>query len=161
MSDSRFQKLLEPCQIGKVKTRNRMVKTASQTYFFDSGEHRVSDLAKAFYGALARGGVGLIIVETPAMEFPLAQNGDRRFRLADDKSIKDVSELTKTIHQYGCPTFVQFYHRGPWGGVYKMLAPRIAASAVTLKSPYDVHEPEPPRAVTISEIEQIIEHYAS
>ena len=31
-----FDKLLEPYHIGKVQTRNRMVKTAAQTYFFDS-----------------------------------------------------------------------------------------------------------------------------
>ena len=119
---SKFEKLLEPANIGKVKLRNRMVKTAAQTYFFDSGEHRVGNLAKAFYGALAKGGVGLIIVETPAMEWPLAETGDRRARIDDDKYITDFSELTKVIHSYGCPVFIQFYHRGAWGGPYKMLA---------------------------------------
>lgn len=156
----RFDKLLEPYHIGRVKTRNRMVKTASQTYFFDSGEHRISERAKAFYEALARGGVGLIIVETPAMESPLSETGDRRFRIDDDKYIKDVSELTKVIHKHGCPTFVQFYHRGPWGGVYTTIAPRIAASAVTIKSEYDVHEDTPPREITIPEIEETVDRYA-
>ncbi len=156
-----FGKLLEPYRIGRVQTRNRMVKTAAQTYFFDSGEHRISQRAKAFYEALARGGVGLIIVETPAMEFPLSEIGDRRFRIDDDKYIKDISELTKVIHKHGCPTFVQFYHRGPWGGVYKILAPRIAASAVTLKSEFDVQEEEPPKELTIAEIEELVDRYAS
>jgi 2,4-dienoyl-CoA reductase (NADPH2) len=157
----RFDKLLEPYHIGRVQTRNRMVKTASQTYFFDSGEHRISERAKAFYEALARGGVGLIIVETPAMESPLSEIGDRRFRIDDDKYIKDISELTKVIHKHGCPTFVQFYHRGPWGGVYTMAAPPIAASAVTIKSEYDVHEEAPPRELTIPEIEELVDRYAS
>jgi 2,4-dienoyl-CoA reductase (NADPH2) len=156
-----FEKLLEPYHIGRVQTRNRMVKTASQTYFFDSGEHRISERAKAFYEALARGGVGLIIVETPAMESPLSEIGDRRFRIDDDKYIKDISELTKVIHKHGCPTFVQFYHRGPWGGVYALMAPPIAASAVTIKSEYDVHEETPPRAITISEIEELVDRYSS
>src|SRR4030065_2533848 len=96
-----FEKLLEPYHIGRVQTRNRIVKTAAQTYFFDSGEHRISVRAKAFYEALARGGVGLIIVETPAMEYPLRETGDRRFRIDDDKFIKNVSELTKVIHTHG------------------------------------------------------------
>ena len=158
---TRFNRLLEPCHIGKVQTRNRVVKTASQTYFFDSGEHRVSDLAKAFYGALAKGGTGLIIVETPAMEYPLAETGDRRFRLDDDKYIKDVSELTAVMHKYGCPAFVQFYHRGPWGGIYRTIAPRIAASAFTIQSEHDVHEEIPPHAVTREEIQELVDHYAS
>jgi len=161
VAKSRFKKLLEPCYIGRVKTRNRIVKTASQTYFFDSGEHRISERAKAFYEALARGGVGLVIVETPAMESPLSETGDRRFRIDDDKYIKDVSELTKVIHKHGCPTFVQFYHRGPWGGVYTTIAPRIAASAVTIKSEYDVHEESPPKELTIAEIEELVDSYAS
>ncbi|MFC1902113.1 FAD-dependent oxidoreductase [Chloroflexota bacterium] len=156
----RFEKLLEPYNIGKVQTRNRMVKTAAQTYFFDSGEHRISERAKAFYEALAKGGVGLMVVETPAMEIPLSDTGDRRFRIDDDKYIKDVSELTKRIHKHGCPTFVQFYHRGPWGGVYATIAPRVAASAVTFKSEYDVHEDTPPKELTIPEIEQLVEKYA-
>jgi len=157
----RFDKLLEPYHIGRVQTRNRMVKTAAQTYFFDSGEHRISQRAKAFYEAIARGGVGLLIVETPAMESPLSETGDRRYRIDDDKYIKDVSELTKVIHKHGCPTFVQFYHRGPWGGVYTTIAPRIAASAVTIKSEYDVHEETPPRELTIPEIEELVDRYAS
>ena len=161
MVDHRYKHLFSPFKIGKVELKNRLAKTAAQTYFFDSGEHRISSLAKAFYGALAKGGAGLVIVETPAMEWPLAETGDRRFRIDDDKYIKDIKELTDEIHKYDCPAFVQFYHRGPWGGVYNTLAPRVAASAVTLKSEFDVHEDEPPHALTIAEIEEIVERYAS
>jgi len=138
-----------------------MVKTAAQTYFFDSGEHRISARAKAFYEALAKGGVGLIIVETPAMESPLPETGDRRFRIDNDKYIKDVSELTRVIHKHGCPAFVQFYHRGPWGGVYSMMAQPVAASAITINSEFDVHEGNPPRALTIPEIQELVDRYAS
>ena len=160
MVDHKYKHLFSPFKIGKVELKNRLAKTAAQTYFFDSGEHRVGSLAKAFYGALAKGGAGLVIVETPAMEWPLAETGDRRFRIDDDKYIKDIKELTDEIHKYDCPAFVQFYHRGPWGGVYNTLAPRVAASAVTLKSEFDVHEDEPPHALTIAEIEEIVERYA-
>ena len=116
MVDSKYQKLFESIKIGKVLLKNRIVKTAAQTYLFESGEHRVGTLAKAFYGAVAKGGAGLVIVETPAMEWPLAETGDRRFRIDNDKYIPDIRELTETIHRYDCPVFVQFYHRGPWAG---------------------------------------------
>ena len=161
MSVTRYKNLFSPFKIGKVELKNRIVKTAAQTYFFDSGEHRISSLAKAFYGALAKGGAGLVIVETPAMEWPLAETGDRRYRIDDDKYIDDIKKLTDEIHRYDCPAFVQFYHRGPWGGVYKTLATRVAASAVTLKSEFDVHEEEPPHSLTIAEIEEIVERYVS
>lgn len=158
---TKYSKLFEPYHIGKVQTRNRIIKTAAQTYFFDSGEHRISERAKAFYEAVARGGAGLLVVETPAMEAPLSETDDRRFRLDDDKYIKEVSELTRVIHKHGCPTFVQFYHRGPWGGIYTTIAPRIAASPVTFKSIYDVHEDTPPREVTVAEIDELVDRYAS
>ena len=166
MANSKYKKLFEPTKIGKVQLKNRFVKTAAQTYLFDSGEHRISRLAKAFYEAVAKGGAGLVIVETPAMEWPLAETGDRRFRVDDDKYIKDIRELTDVIHKYNCPAFVQFYHRGPWGGELlnnQVVAKRVAASAVTLgklKSVFDeASEEESPAALTIPEIEEITERF--
>ena len=166
MANSKYKKLFEPTTIGKVQLKNRFVKTAAQTYLFDSGEHRISSLAKAFYEAVAKGGAGLVIVESPAMEWPLAETGDRRFRVDDDKYIKDIRELTDVIHKYNCPAFVQFYHRGPWGGELlnnQVVAKRVAASAVTLgklKSVFDeASEEEPPAALTIPEIEEITERF--
>jgi 2,4-dienoyl-CoA reductase (NADPH2) len=166
--NSKYKKLFEPVNIGNVQLKNRFVKTAAQTYTFDSGEHRISSLAKAFYGAVAKGGAGLVIVETPAMEWPLAETGDRRFRVDDDKYIIDIRELTDTIHKYNCPTFVQFYHRGPWGGALlnnQLLAKRVAASAVTLgenKSVFDeASEEEAPFALTVPEIEEMTERFIS
>jgi len=159
--NNKYSNLFSSFNIGKVALRNRIVKTAAQTYFFESGENRVGSIAKAFYGAVARGGAGLIIVETPAMEWPLADTGDRRFRIDDDKYIENIRELTSVIHEGGCPAFVQFYHRGPWGGPYHTIAKRVAASAVTVKSEFDVHEDDPPQVLTIEEIEEITERYAS
>lgn len=156
-----YPRLFSPVSIGRVRLRNRIVKTAAQTYFFESGERRVGAMAKAFYGAVARGGAGLVITETPAMEWPLAQTDDRRFRIDDDRYIDNLRELSEEVHRHGCPIFTQLYHRGPWGGVYAMIAPRVAASAVTLVSPFDVHEAEPPRALTVGEIDDIVDRYAS
>jgi 2,4-dienoyl-CoA reductase (NADPH2) len=160
MKSSKYRRLLEPHQIGKIQTRNRIIKTAAQTYFFDSGEHRVSLRALAFHEAVAKGGVGLLVVETPAMEWPLSETGDRRFRLDDDKYIKDVKTLTDVIHKHGCPVFMQMYHRGPWGGIYRTIAPQIAASPVVFQSVYDVHEETPPREMTVAEIDETAERWA-
>jgi 2,4-dienoyl-CoA reductase (NADPH2) len=168
MTNTKYKLLFEPTKIGKVQLKNRFVKVAAQTYLFDSGEHRISSLAKAFYGAVAKGGAGLVIVETPAMEWPLAEEGDRRFRVDDDKYINDIRELTEVIHKHNCPAFVQFYHRGAWGGELlnnQLLNRRVAASAVTLgklKSVFDeASEEGPPKALTITEIEEITERYIS
>ena len=59
MAKNKFDKLFTPCNIGRVKLKNRLVKTANQTYLFKRGEKRVGQLVKAFYGALAKGRHGL------------------------------------------------------------------------------------------------------
>ncbi len=157
----RYRALFSPFAIGKVQLKNRIVKTAAQTYFFESGEQRVGDIAKAFYGAVARGGAGLVITETPAMEWPLLDEGDRRFRIDDDKYLKQLEDLAAEVHKYDCPIFTQLYHRGPWAGTYALAAARVAASPVTFMSPFDVREEEPPHELTIGEIEELVERFAS
>jgi 2,4-dienoyl-CoA reductase (NADPH2) len=161
MAQTPYEHLFSPFSIGNVQLKNRIVKTAAQTYFFESGKHRIGVKALGFYGAVARGGVGMIITETPAMEWPLLEEGDRRFRVDDDKYLKNLEELSAEVHKYGCPIFTQLYHRGPWGGIYALIAKRVAASPITMYSPFDVHDEEPPSALTIEEIEELIDRFAS
>jgi 2,4-dienoyl-CoA reductase (NADPH2) len=162
MAKNKFEKLFTPASIGGVKLKNRLVKTANQTYLFERGEVRVGPLVKAFYGALAKGGAGLVVVETPVMEWPIMNTGDCRMRLDSDDVIPNVKELVDAIHEHDCPAFIQFYHRGPWAaGAYNMGAAAVAASAVTLKSEFEVHEDEPPHALTVDEIHELTERYAT
>jgi 2,4-dienoyl-CoA reductase (NADPH2) len=152
----KFHKLLEPYHIGKVKTRNRIIKTASGTSLWNTGEHRVSKKGKAFYEAMARGGVGLIIVESPIVEFPFDEPGDVRLRIDDDKYIQDIGEIAEVIHKHGCPAFVQFYHRGPWLQPYALNRPHIAASPVRPPvSEFDLHGEAAPRELTLAEIDEL------
>jgi 2,4-dienoyl-CoA reductase (NADPH2) len=160
VTTNKYEKLFSPYHIGKVQLKNRFVKSAAQTYFFESGERRVGDIALAFYEAIAKGGVALIVVETPAMEWPLLDDGDRRYRVDNDKYIKNISELTAAVHKHDCKVFTQFYHRGPWGKEYQFIADRVASSPVVFSSPYDVHEETPPRALTVEEIEWWVDHFA-
>jgi 2,4-dienoyl-CoA reductase (NADPH2) len=95
------------------------------------------------------------------MEWPLLEDGDRRFRVDNDKYIPQIKELTDLVHSYDCKIFTQFYHRGPWGKEYQFIAQRIAASAVHFVSEYDVHPDDPPHALTIEEIEWWVDHFAS
>jgi 2,4-dienoyl-CoA reductase (NADPH2) len=151
-----FRKLLEPYHIGKVKTRNRIIKTASGTSFWNPGEHRVTEKGKAFYEALAKGGVGLIIFESPIVEYPFDEPGDVRLRIDDDKHIQDISEIAEVIHKHDCPAFVQFYHRGPWVQPYALRRPHIAASPVRPPAAeFDLHGEAAPKELTIAEIDEL------
>jgi 2,4-dienoyl-CoA reductase (NADPH2) len=162
--NGRFEKLVEPYHIGKVQTKNRMVKTAAGTNFWEMGERRISGMGKAFYEAVARGGAGLVMVESPIMEDPFDEPGDQRYRIDDDKYIKEVSELAEVVHRHNCPLFMQTYHRGPWEQPYAKRRPRIAASPVkspTIMSEFDLHGDEAPREMTVAEIEEIAEIFVN
>jgi 2,4-dienoyl-CoA reductase (NADPH2) len=150
-----FEKLLEPASIGSVKTRNRIIKTAQGTHYSNDNHFHMNQRTLAFYEALARGGVGLIIVESPSVDHPA---GGDRHRLDDDKYIDGYRELTKVIHKHGCPTFLQLYHNGPMGRPGSQYL--VAASPVMLKSDTDMHN-QMPRELTMPEIEELVDKFAS
>ncbi|HVN97989.1 MAG TPA: FAD-dependent oxidoreductase [Syntrophorhabdaceae bacterium] len=150
-----FQKLLEPGYFGKVKTRNRIIKTAAGTHYSNRDHMRMSPETLAYYEGLAKGGVGLIIVESPSVHLPEA---GPRHRLDDDIYIEGYKGLTTVIHKHGCPAFIQLYHGGPMGG--KGAEGLVAATAMTLESETDLHN-EMPHELTIEEIEMFIDKFAS
>jgi 2,4-dienoyl-CoA reductase (NADPH2) len=157
-----FTKILEPFHIGKVQTRNRIIKTAAGTSFWTPGEQRVTDKALAYYEAVARGGAGLIMMESPITEDPFDEPGDIRMRLDDDRYIDQVAELVSVIHKHGCPTFMQFYHRGPWVQPYAANRPRYAASPIApVTSEFDLPNEGLPRELTIPEIDDLVALFAS
>jgi len=94
-----FQKLLEPSYIGKVKTRNRIIKTAQGSSFIEPTGY-VGEQAKAYYETMAKGGVGLLIVESCGVEYPLGiHHFPVQFHLDDDKYIPSYTELVEVVHQ--------------------------------------------------------------
>ena len=132
MSSQRFEKLLEPGKIGRVTTRNRMIKTANGTSFIERDGY-VGDRALAYYETMAKGGVGLLISESCGVEYPLGvQHPPVQFHLDDDKYIPSYSELAKVVHKHGCPLFIQFQHAGPWNPTGLLpIRDTKAASALT------------------------------
>jgi 2,4-dienoyl-CoA reductase-like NADH-dependent reductase (Old Yellow Enzyme family) len=85
MSNNNFRRLLEPGYIGGLKTRNRIIKTASGTSFVEPTGF-MSQRAIDYYESLARGGVGLLIVESCGVEYPLGvQHPPVQLHLDDDK----------------------------------------------------------------------------
>jgi 2,4-dienoyl-CoA reductase (NADPH2) len=161
MSDSpKFEKLLEPYHIGQVKTRNRIVKTASGMSY--QTDDYMNEKSKAYYASLARGGVGLLIVESPAIDYPISLMFPIQFRLDDDRYIKGYSELVEVIHRQGCPTFLQMWHCGQWQQKALFGLQGVAASAINRGIRGGSHLPmETPRALSLPEIEGVIDKFAS
>ena len=161
-----YEKLLEPGRIGSVKTRNRIVKSGAGMLMWHENDLHMQPEVLAFYEGIARGGVGLLIVESPTIDYPRGVRWPERYRIDEDKYIPGLRELVGIIHKHGCPTFMQMNHDGPWQ-VKLPFVPRpmyegapIGASPVHFESEGDFHA-ETPHALTVEEIQEIVDKFAS
>jgi 2,4-dienoyl-CoA reductase (NADPH2) len=163
---SKYEKLLEPGRIGPVTTRNRVLKTGAGMLMWHESDTHMRPEMLAFYERMARGGTGLIVVESPTIDYPAGARWRNRYRLDDDRFIEGMKELADVIHKHGCPTFMQMNHDGPWQS-HLAFEPDplegnvpLAASPVSVDCPTDFHN-EVPKELTIPEIEGLVDKFAS
>lgn len=166
MTDNpKYSRLLEPGKIGPVTTRNRIIKTGAGVMMWHEDDVVMRDEVLAFYEAMARGGTGLIIVESPTVDYPAGCRWRDRYRLDDDKFIPGMAQIAEVIHKHGCPTFMQMNHDGTWQA-HLSFSPNppytglpYAASEVVVPCETDFHN-EVPHPLTVAEIEDIVEKFA-
>jgi 2,4-dienoyl-CoA reductase (NADPH2) len=164
---SKYEKLLEPGRIGPVTTRNRILKTGAGMLMWHEDDTHMKPEMLAFYERMARGGTGLIIVESPTIDYPAGARWRQRYRIDDDRFIEGLKELVDVMHKHGCPTFMQMNHDGPWQADLHHIEPNqvfagppLGASPISVPYPADFHN-EVPRELTIPEIEDLVDKFAS
>jgi len=166
MAKTAYRKLFEPGYIGCIKTRNRIIKSGAGMFIWHEDDVHMREEVKSYYEHMARGGVGLIIVEAPVIDYPWGTRRRARYRMDDDKYIEGMRELVEVIHRHNCPTFMGMNHDGPWQThltaepkpIFE--GPPVGSSPTWWKNENDFHN-EPPRALTVSEIEGIVNKFAS
>jgi 2,4-dienoyl-CoA reductase (NADPH2) len=160
MSNNDFNKLLEPGYIGKIKLKNRIIKTAQGSSVIEWDTGFIGERAKAYYEKLAQGGCGLLIVESCGVEFPLGiHHMPVQFHLEDDKYIPSYSELTRVIHKHGCPAFIQLIHSGPWNPTGHLIRPDARCSSPLTKETMPGADFVECMGMTLPEIEEVIEMF--
>jgi 2,4-dienoyl-CoA reductase (NADPH2) len=164
---SSYEMLLSPGKIGPVTTRNRILKTGAGMLMWHEDDTHMRPEMLAFYERMARGGTGLIIVESPTIDYPAGARWRPRYRIDDDRFIEGLKELVDVVHKHGCPTFMQMNHDGPWQADLRHIepdqvyaGPPLGASPVSVPYPADFHN-EVPKELTIPEIEGLVEKFAS
>ena len=111
-----FPRLLAPGTIGPMPLRNRIVMPAmDQNSCTDDGE--ITDLNVAHYEARARGGVGLLILETSAVAYPVGATSRHQPALSDDRCIPGLARLADAVHAHGAKMAVQMCHHGKTAGI--------------------------------------------
>lgn len=107
---SAFGSLLSPFKVGVVALRNRMV---FQPHFTALGarDGLGSDDLRAYYEERARGGVGLVIVESQAIH-PSGKMSRRFVSAWDPATIPGLRRVTDAVHTHGGKVFGQLTHGG-------------------------------------------------
>lgn len=106
-----FERLLSPTAIGSMELRNRIVQAPMGVEMVD-GDGLANEAIIAYYEERARGGVGLIITETCAMDYPNGANSRHQLGFSADSFITGMSELTDRVHRHGAKVAVQLAHHG-------------------------------------------------
>ena len=102
--------LLEPGSIGRVATRNRLVRAGTSESMAGPGGE-VTDELVTLYENLARGGAGLIFTGHFFCH-PRGRYGKRQVGIDSDAAIKGLSRVTSAVHRHGGRVFAQIAHAG-------------------------------------------------
>lgn len=149
-----FEKILEPGRIGKVRTKNRIIKVCG-------GAEDITGINRAFLEAIARGGAGLIVWGDIAVEYPIGVTIPITKRhLVDDENIPAFAKIAEAIHKHDCPVFMQLFHAGPQAFLSGELQ-TISASSLTENEISELTASMKPRELTIPEIEGLVDKFAS
>ncbi|MEW6442814.1 MAG: NADH:flavin oxidoreductase [bacterium] len=167
-----LQKLFEPIRIGKVDIRNRVAMCPMVCRYADGT--KISEQQLAFYGARARGGVGLIIVESVFVsKWALDTAPFNVPALYEPGHMMGLAELVDTIHAFGARTFVQFTMGMGAQGFSLVGEQLVGPSAVTFKIPPEMiprncqevlvpfMREEVPREMSVAEIERELEAFVN
>jgi 2,4-dienoyl-CoA reductase-like NADH-dependent reductase (Old Yellow Enzyme family) len=190
MTSQEMLKIFSPGRIGRLKLKNRLVRSA--TYENGATEHgEVTEALVEFYRRLGLGGVGLIITGITSV-LSKAHSPHRSMLIDSDRYISGLRRISDSVHNLGneCKIMIQLHHPGRQI-IRPEDAPRIGpffppALLAALRRAASVSQPEQgprvepqslpdpvapsaiadmmfgrtPRALTLEEIEEIVDAFA-
>jgi 2,4-dienoyl-CoA reductase-like NADH-dependent reductase (Old Yellow Enzyme family)/thioredoxin reductase len=153
-----FPKLFERGKIGRLEISNRVVKAA--TYGALSNiDGSVTDRMIRYYEEVARGGTGLVIVESASIDKKGSKAAPCQLSVADIEYIPGLAALAQAICDHGAKAGLQLTHFGRdnfLGITRAKSASRIPMSMGGLR-PFETFGDEPvPEELTIEEIQEIV-----
>lgn len=166
MVSDRFPKLFEPGQIGSLKLKNRLVRTAAGTDYLDEKDFPKLEQELPFYEALARGGVGLIGLGGTLVEYPLGAIHPGQPRFDDDKFMPYYQKITEVVHKHDCRIFAQIHHAGPLHGIFNIMSNegvQPASASGLSRSELQAMGMDfgiPLRELSVAEIKELVKRFA-
>ncbi len=146
--------LFKPINIGPLTLAGRLIKTATaETRATEDGF--VTPELIDFYVLLARGETPLIITGNIYVSRD-GKSAPRQIGADDDDMVPGLTQLVGAVHAHGSKLIAQLNHCG------RQVVPRFAGlpEAVSASSKTELMTGTRPRALTVVEIERIVERYA-
>jgi 2,4-dienoyl-CoA reductase-like NADH-dependent reductase (Old Yellow Enzyme family) len=106
-----FDHLLAPGTIGAVEVRNRIALCPMGTNLGEP-DGTTGDAAVAWFETRARGGAGLIIVGSVAVDYPRGSYDARQLAASDDRFGPGLERLAVAVHDGGARIAAQLVHDG-------------------------------------------------
>ena len=110
MSNS-YTNLLAPGRIGKLELRNRIVLAAMGSNFANE-DGSCGERVHAHYEARARGGAGLLVLETSAACYPNGATMPNMIGFSKEEFLPGLTELANRVHKHGSKIVAQLCHGG-------------------------------------------------
>lgn len=145
----KYPNISSPLVVNKMTIKNRVTMTAMGTNFAGIDGQINADHIK-YYEQRAKGGTGLIIVESVCVEFPLGTGGTTQLRLDHDKFIPSLSQLVDRVHVYDTRIAVQINHAGASASPERIGQTAVSASNIPSKTGFSI-----PRELSKDEIVEI------
>lgn len=151
-----YPTLFSPCKIGNVTIKNRICK-APQTTGLSHMDGSVSSRLVRTYEDLARGEVGMVIVEYAYVDRDCSKSASNQLGICDNEYIVGLGWLADTLKNLDCVPCIQIEHCGrqrflgppmksaspnPWPLMYQ----RYGRAAI-------------PQELTLDEIDQLVEDF--
>jgi 2,4-dienoyl-CoA reductase-like NADH-dependent reductase (Old Yellow Enzyme family)/thioredoxin reductase len=99
-----YPQLFQPGQIGVCELRNRIIMPLYPAKY--SVDSTVNERMLAFYRERARGGVALIVLDCPCLDYPSAYKGKNELRMDEPHYVEGLKRLVRTIHDEGTKAFM-------------------------------------------------------
>jgi 2,4-dienoyl-CoA reductase-like NADH-dependent reductase (Old Yellow Enzyme family) len=151
-NDGPYPLLFAPLRLGPLRLRNRIVLSPMTTGFgFDEG---VPDEAMAAYLRARSGGVAMTVVAFGAVA-PEGRVEEKLPWLWREDAASALAPLAAAIHEAGALACLQLGHGG------RQVSPRVTGLTPVAPSPIPprAHVKEPPRELTLGEIEGLVEAF--
>jgi 2,4-dienoyl-CoA reductase-like NADH-dependent reductase (Old Yellow Enzyme family) len=146
--------MLQPLSLGRLTLRNRVVVSAHVTNLA-TADRLASTKHAAYYAERARGGAGLIVVESLAVH-PTAGSSRLSMQAFDDGITAAMTQVARAVQEAGSYAFAQLNHGGREHNPMTTRRELWSSSDVTSRQ-----RRERPHAMTVTEIDAVVEAFAS